>query len=335
MGKSFARLRIKDSQSILNFSKFSYVAVFFTDKGRVGTTKHQAIQANGLGAEVFFELKKDEDPKNTTVSFKVYLPSGTQYNPKNVIHGYTYTKEADSKPLITEYVFGLIQEKTEDQNKHRVSQRVIPITYPVPDGLRMVAYLRNEIKKAGAKYGVDAQIIASIVFEEKRYGIWAFRKNLLSYYLNFGELYPTNSYGFGEMQLGLAGDLMGIDKSNPTWIDEVFTIICTDATVAMELVAKNILRVHKILGRVTNLQESTMFYNGGEKVLNLWLQGRFTKEELKKLVATRSWNWQKAIKLALDGDVIAIPDDCEGNCRADPETITDVWKFDPSLKRHL
>ena len=75
MGKSFARLRIKDSQSILNFSKFSYIAVFVTNKGRVGTTKRQAIQANGLGAEVFFELKKDEDPKNTTVSFKVYLPS--------------------------------------------------------------------------------------------------------------------------------------------------------------------------------------------------------------------------------------------------------------------
>ena len=39
MGKSFARLRIKDSQSILNFSKFSYIAVFVTNKGRVGTTE--------------------------------------------------------------------------------------------------------------------------------------------------------------------------------------------------------------------------------------------------------------------------------------------------------
>ena len=52
MGKSFARLRIKDSQSILNFSKFSYIAVFVTNKGRVGTTKHQAIQANGLAREL-------------------------------------------------------------------------------------------------------------------------------------------------------------------------------------------------------------------------------------------------------------------------------------------
>ena len=335
MGKSFARLRIKDSQSILNFSKFSYIAVFVTNKGRVGTTKHQAIQANGLGAEVFFELKKDEDPKNTTVSFKVYLPSGTQYNPKNVIHGYTYTKEADSKTLITEYVFGLIQEKTEDQNKHRVSQRVIPITYPVPDGLRMVAYLRNEIKKASAKYGVDAQIIASIVFEEKMHGVWAYRKNLLSFYLNLGEVFPHNSYGFGEMQVGLAAELMEIDKSNPDWLYEVFVVICTDASIAMELVAKNIIRGAKIRGRKLTLQESTVFYNAGEKALDSWIKGEVPKERLKTAVYARSWNWQKAIKLALDGDVIAIPDDCEGNCRADPETITEVWKFDPSLKLSL
>ena len=27
-------------------------------------------------------------------------------------------------------------------------------------------------------------------------------KNLLSFYLNLGEVYPHNSYGFGEMQVG-------------------------------------------------------------------------------------------------------------------------------------
>lgn len=42
--------------------------------------------------------------------------------------GIPIQKEADSKPLITEYVFRLLaKEKTEDQNKHRSLQRVIPI----------------------------------------------------------------------------------------------------------------------------------------------------------------------------------------------------------------
>ena len=70
------------------------------------------------------------------------------------------------------------------------------------------------------------------------HGVWAYRKNLLSFYLNLGEVFPHNSYGFGEMQVGLAAELMEIDKSNPDWLYEVFVVICTDASIAMELVAK-------------------------------------------------------------------------------------------------
>ncbi|MFI8146509.1 hypothetical protein [Acinetobacter sp. ABJ_C5_2] len=44
---------------------------------------------------------------------------------------------------------------------------------------------------------------------------------------------------------------------------------------------------------------------------------------------------QEAIKLALNGDVIAIPDGCQGTCRADPELQVETWKFDPSLKLSL
>lgn len=335
MSKTYARLRIKESKNILNFSKFSFIAKFVTSTGRVGITAKQPIQANGLGSEVHFELKKDEIPKNTTVSFRIFLPSGTEYNPKIVIYGYTYVKEPDSKPLITEYSLKLFQEKTEKQENYQIQQRVIPITHPVPDGLRMVAYLRNEIKKAGAKNSIDVQIIASIVFEEKLHGIWAYRKNLLAYYLNLGELYPHNSYGFGEMQLDLAGDLIGIDKTNPSWIDEVFTVICTDATIAMDLVAKNIVRGGNILGRPMTLQEATVFYNAGEKALDSCIKGEIPKERLKKAVYARSWKWQKAIKIALNGDVIAIPDGEEGVYRADPEMSIETWKFDPSLKLSL
>lgn len=78
------------------------------------------------------------------------------------------------------------------------------------------------------------------------HGVWAYRKNLLSFYLNLGEVFPHNSYGFGEMQVGLAAELMEIDKSNPDWLYEVFVVICTDASIAMELVAKNIIQGQKI-----------------------------------------------------------------------------------------
>ena len=335
MTKAYARLKIKESKNILNFSKFSYVANFVTSAGRVGTTNKVAIQANGLGVEVSFDLNPKEVPDKTTVSFKIFLPSGTQYNPRIVIYGHTYIKEANSKPLITEYDLKLFQDKTLKEDKHRVPNRIIPTTYPVPEGLRMVAYLRNEIKSAGANNGIDPQIVASIVFEEKMHGVWAFRKNHLSFYLNLGEVYPHNSYGFGEMQLGLAAELMNIDKRNPDWLYETFVVICTDATVAMDLVAKNVVRGGKILGRKLTLQESTVFYNAGEKALNSWIKGEIPKNRLENAVYARSWKWQEAIKLALNGDVIAIPDGCEGTCRADPERQVETWKFDPSLKLSL
>ncbi|WP_151822465.1 hypothetical protein [Acinetobacter oleivorans] len=335
MSKAYARLRIKESKNILNFSKFSFVATFVTSKGRAGATRKLPIQSNGLGSEAFFELNEQEDAAKTTVSFKIFLPSGTEYNPQVKIYGHTYTKEANSKPLITEYQLKLFQDKTEKEDKHKVQNRTVPTTYPVPEGLRMVAYLRNEIKTASAKNGIDPQIVASIVFEEKMHGVWAYRKNLLSFYLNLGEVYPHNSYGFGEMQVGLAAELMNIDKMNPDWLYETFVVICTDATVAMDLVAKNVVRGGNILGRKLTLQESTVFYNAGEKALRSWIKGEIPKERLEKAVYARSWKWQEAIKLALNGDVIAIPDGCQGTCRADPELQVETWKFDPSLKLSL
>lgn len=335
MTKAYARLKIRESKNILNFSKFSFIATFVTNQGRVGNTSKQPIQPNGLGSEVSFELNAQEVTEKTTVSFRIFLPSGTEYNPRVKIYGHTYTKEASSKPLITEYQLNLFQDKTEQEEKYKVHNRTVPTTYPVPDGLRMVAYLRNEIKASGEKNGVDPQIVASIVFEEKMHGVWAYRKNLLSFYINLGEVYPHNSYGFGEMQVGLAAELLNIDKSNPDWLYETFVIICTDATIAIDLVAKNVVRGGKILGRKLTLQESTVFYNAGEKALHSWIKGEIPQKRLEKAVYARSWKWQEAIKLALNGDVIAIPDGCEGTCRADPERRVETWQFDPSLKLSL
>ena len=36
----------------------------------------------------------------------------------------------------------------------------------------------------------------------------------------------------------IAAELMNIDKRNPDWLYETFVVICTVATVAMDLVAK-------------------------------------------------------------------------------------------------
>jgi len=335
MSKSYARLKIKESKNVLNFDKFSFIATFVTSSGRVGITSKLPIQANGLGAEVYYNLKKNEDPTKSTVSFKIFLPSGTEYNSNVPIHGQAYTKEQGSSPIITEHDLKLFQNKTKEEDKYKIQHRITPTTYPVPEGLRMVAYLRNEIKTAGSKNSIDPQIVASIVFEEKMHGVWAYRKNLLSFYRNLGEIFPHNSYGFGEMQVGLAADLMKIDKRNPNWLDEVFVVICTDATIAMDLVAKNVIRGGKILGRKLTLQESTVFYNAGEKALNSWIKGEIPKARLSTAVYARSWKWQEAIKLALGGDVIAIPDGCEGTCRADPERQVETWKFDPSLRLSL
>lgn len=58
MSKSYARLKIKESKNVLNFDKFSFIATFVTSSGRVGITSKLPIQANGLGAEVYYKLKK-------------------------------------------------------------------------------------------------------------------------------------------------------------------------------------------------------------------------------------------------------------------------------------
>ncbi|HFP7023908.1 TPA: hypothetical protein ACHKB2_001783 [Acinetobacter baumannii] len=52
---------------------------------------------------------------------------------------------------------------------------------------------------------------------------------------------------------------MNIDKRNPDWLYETFVVIFTVATVAMDLVAKKVVRGGNILGRKLTLQESTVF----------------------------------------------------------------------------
>ena len=335
MSKVFARLKITESRSVLNFSKFSYIAIFVTVTGRAISTQKITFETDGLGREAVLDLKKNERPNNTTVHFKIFLPSGTLYNPDIPIHGHTYAKGQGLQPKLSEYALKLFSDQTVKEPNNRIPNRRVLSTYPVPDGLRMVAYLREPIKFAAQTSGIEPHIIASIVFQEKFHGVWAYRKNLLSYVKSFGVLAPSNSYGYGEMQLGLAGELLGIDKSRPDWLEEVFVVICTDAEIAMDLVAKNILRLHRLLGRKATYQEATIFNNASPAALDSYHKNEIPQERIKDSVYGRSWNWQNAIKIALTGDVIAIPDDTRDTYRADPEYSTEKWVFDPSLKLAL
>ena len=333
MSKVYARLKIAEQANVLNFAKFSYIATFRTVTGRVGVTQKIPFENNGLGRECSYDLKKNETAENTTVTFKVFMPSGREYNPDVLIHGYTYGKTEGSQAKISEYKLKLFGDSTNKEPNTRIPNRQVLSTHPVPDGLRMVAFLREPILNAAKNNGIDAQIIGSIVFEEKYHGVWAYRKNLLLYVATLGGLSETDSYGYGEMQLGLAGELLEIDKTRPNWMDEVFVLICTDAEIAMDLVAKNMRKLNKLIGRKATLQESTVYYNAGPVALKSWQAGEIPASKLKTAVYARSWNWQKAIKLALSGDVIAIPDDAKGNYRADPEYSTEKWVFDPSLNK--
>ena len=73
MLKVYARLRIKESKNILNFSKFSFIATFVTSEGRVGATTKLLMQPNGLGIEAYFKLNKEEDAGKTKVSFRIFI----------------------------------------------------------------------------------------------------------------------------------------------------------------------------------------------------------------------------------------------------------------------
>ncbi|MDV2469426.1 hypothetical protein QR674_10545 [Acinetobacter chinensis] len=58
-----------------------------------------------------------------------------------------YIKVLGAVTVNTEHDLRLLQNKTKEEGKSKIQHRVTLTAYPVPDGLRMVACLRNEIKK--------------------------------------------------------------------------------------------------------------------------------------------------------------------------------------------
>jgi len=175
-----------------------------------------------------------------------------------------------------------------------------------PDGkspesaLLLIAHNRKAIHNASQKYQVSSQAIASIIFQEKYHGYFAEIKNFIAYSIDLGIDDNTplkRSYGIGEMSIGLAGKLMGINPNKKGSKNKIYNAITKNNSFAIELIAKNIALTQKILKRKLNAKESAILHNAGIKGLRSYLKG----DKLKGGVYDRSLNWQKSIKKALDG----------------------------------
>lgn len=236
--------------------------------------------------------------------------------------------------LYTNFSFDVTSSNTKQNPNTRKTQEIRSLNNApdIPYGLRWVAYLRNEITKSARKNNVDIMAIASIVFQEKYHGILASSKNKVSYLIE--SLSRSSSYGYGEMQLGMAADLLGLSQEkNPDYLTETFNIITTDAEIAIDLVGRNISNEQNRRNKKLSVFEATVFHNAGSKGLDSYIANKIPKERIVKSIYGRSWQWQNAIKLALTGVLIGQPDNCElNNCDAYIEKDVSVWKFNPSMK---
>jgi hypothetical protein len=320
MTTCYAQLRLK---GLSDFTNFSCTALFVAqDTGRQFETKKLKIHSTGISEQASFQLERGENPKNCSVRFNVYLPTGRLLEPKPFV-GITYTSTVKH----TEHKVKLVVKATSTTPNHRVQQIQIPNSVRAPDGLIMVAYYNHAINESGRKYGVDPQAIGSIIFQEKYFSVAAVGKNLLAYTLDRFGLKETRSYGLGEMQLGLAADLLGYAETDTNRLRKAFNLITNDPQVATDLVAKNIYLKQQKIGRKLTAREATILHNAGERILDSYLSPNSNKADFdsNKFVYNRSRNWQGSIKEALKGTIYSKPDNCK-TCTASPSTLHRYWK---------
>lgn len=324
MTTCYAQLRLK---GLSDFSNFSFTALFISqDTGRKFETDKLKIHSTGISVEAQFPLKKNENAKNCSVRFNVYLPTGRLLEPKPFM-GITYTKENGSKVKHTEYEIKLVTHATNSNKNHNVNQVQVIHTVPAPDGLIMVAYYNHAINESGQKYGVEPQAIASIVFQEKFFSNAAIAKNYVAYLRDGFGVKPHRSYGLGEMQLGLAADLLDYPKTDAKRLRKAFDLITNNPQISTDLVAKNIYLKQKKIGRKLTPREAAILHNAGEKGLDSYLDSATDKTNFDNpsKVYNRSRNWQEAIKEALNGVIYSKPDNCK-TCVATPRLLPDYWK---------
>lgn len=347
MKKVYARFWIKDNQ----VKVVRYEIYFKIGRSRTVSTGIKQLGSNGKSSEEVIVLESNESIKDVNAFVYFYLQNNHRFNERGFllkvsdrsIHeeyrgslANLYQYRVQGQPLLEDIFYTIIEFKitkgTTNQNPN--NQQVQPIktvslrlTTDVPYGLRWVSFLREPIKLAAQKNGVDKIAIASIVFQEKFHGIWAARKNQLS--SRGGTiLKPTASYGFGEMQLDLAAELLGI-KGRENYLEETFYVITSDAVIAMDLVAKNIAREQRRRNRKLNTFEATVFHNSGRLGLQSYIEGKIPQHKISSSIYGRSWKWQNAIALALEGIVTNMPDKCDStNCNVYIEYNTNKWVYD-------
>lgn len=188
-----------------------------------------------------------------------------------------------------------------------------PIKYIDPDGrdvksaLQLIKKHREKINRAAEYYSVDPVGIASVIFQEKYHGIFAEAKNWIALNIFDGgdvESGPdTRSYGLAEMQLKLAGEFLGIDPKENTGKTRIYEALLNDE-IAIELIAKNIVKNETEMGRKLKGYEAGFAHNMGVEGYRKYLSPVVEKKNKPSdRVPTRSKNYQHAIQQALEGNV--------------------------------
>lgn len=320
----YAQLRLK---GLSDFTNFSFTALFISqDTGRKFETEKLKINSSGISIEASFPLQKNENAQNCSVRFNVYLPTGRLLEPQP-FPGITYTKTNGSRVQHTEHEVKLVAYPASSNQNHNVNQVQIVHSVPAPDGLIMVAYYHQPINESARKYKVDPLAVASIVFQEKYFSNAAIAKNYIAYARDGLGVKAHRSYGLGEMQLGLAADLLGYPETDKNRLRKAFDLITTNPQVSTDLVAKNIYLKQQRIGRQLTSREATILHNAGEKGLDSYLDPTTNKANFENpsKVYNRSRNWQESIKEALKGIIYSKPDTCK-TCVATPRLLPDYWK---------
>ncbi|GGF11571.1 hypothetical protein SAMN05443634_1214 [Chishuiella changwenlii] len=140
--------------------------------------------------------------------------------------------------------------------------------------LNIIKEHRNSIKSASDKYGVSAQIVASIIFQEKTAGARGDLANVLGKLIKSDK---TLSLGLGEIQVQKAIELenkyspgIGLDVNNQQHIEWMIEYI-QNPEVSIEYVAMNVADMQDYIGRELTLKEATTGHNEGKENLKLYM----------------------------------------------------------------
>lgn len=341
MTVKYCYTRFKLFKNEINVSKYR---VTFTIRNRSTRTKILTLEEN-KSTDIRAKLNKNESIKDCNAYVDMYLKDGIKINSKPLLLkvsdasleeeiknlGISAITSIDS--VYTLFSFSVTTGVTQSHPNTKETKLIYTMKNApaIPAGLRWVSFLRNEIKKSSQKNQVEVMAIASIVFQEKYHGIWATYKNNLSYVLK--NLDRNSSYGYGEMQLGLAADLLDYnEQKDPKYLRKTFDLITTNAEVALDLVGKNINNEQIRRGRKLSAFEATVFHNSGLNGLNSYINGEISQQKIVSSVYGRSWQWQNAISEALKGKLVGQPDNCKlDSCNAYVEEDLTLWKYDSSL----